>query len=534
MKYPKYLALRLSVIPLASLLALAIPNTATADTQAKKLLKKNCMVCHSADADDNLSRISELRKSPEGWQLSLYRMQRVHKASFDKGELATILKYLADNQGLAPKESEPYRYALERSHNRIERIDKKYQTSCARCHSAARFSLQRRTEEEWKNLIHTHMGLYPSLEYHAGSRDHPWLDTTLNKTAVSLAKDYPLVAQAWTDWKAAEKANLAGQWIMSGYMDDKGDFHANMQVTQTKPDHYQIEVTGQYADGSPLTGKGKALVYTGYEWRGNLTLNNQTMRQVFAANADGTQMSGRTFSKRHNELGGITKLVRADVATPTLLSVTPNYIQQGQTQTLLLTGANLSGEVTLSEGLTLNKPASLHNGQLQLEVSATKEAKVGLHAITIAGTSLENAITVYDQVASVRIEPKDSVARIGGNNSPIPKQHAAYRAVAYSAGADGKTGTEDDLRIGYMPATWSLKEKTEEAKADKDLKYAGTINANGVFTPGDAGLNPERKKSTNNVGYLSVVGTVKAGEKDISGEASLLVTVQDFVRNYIE
>jgi quinohemoprotein amine dehydrogenase len=88
--------------------------------------------------------------------------------------------------------------------------------------------------------------------------------------------------------------------------------------------------------------------------------------------------------------------------------------------------------------------------------------------------------------------------------------------------------------LGYLPASWSLKAFDEVAEHDNDLKYAGSIDAKGVFTPGDAGLNAERKMSTNNVGNLAVVGTVNDGATAVSGEAHLLVTVQDFVRELIQ
>ena len=79
-----------------------------------------------------------------------------------------------------------------------------------------------------------------------------------------------------------------------------------------------------------------------------------------------------------------------------------------------------------------------------------------------------------------------------------------------------------------------LKPFDEIAEHDNDIKYAGTIDKDGIFTPGDAGLNPERKMSTNNVGNLSVVGTVVDGGNSVQGEAHLLVTVQKFVKPVIE
>ena len=63
----------------------------------------------------------------------------------------------------------------------------------------------------------------------------------------------------------------------------------------------------------------------------------------------------------------------------------------------------------------------------------------------------------------------------------------------------------------------------------EDAKFAGTIDAAGLFTPGDAGPNPERPMSTNNAGNLKVIATVEDGGESLTGEAHLYATVQRFV-----
>ena len=52
------------------------------------------------------------------------------------------------------------------------------------------------------------------------------------------------------------------------------------------------------------------------------------------------------------------------------------------------------------------------------------------------------------------------------------------------------------------------------------------MQANGLFMPADAGLNPERPFDTNNAGNLTVVATVEDGGQTVTGEGQLLVTVQ--------
>ena len=48
----------------------------------------------------------------------------------------------------------------------------------------------------------------------------------------------------------------------------------------------------------------------------------------------------------------------------------------------------------------------------------------------------------------------------------------------------------------------------------------------GVFTPGAAGPNPERKYQTNNAGNLKVIATLEQGGQTLQGDGHLIVTVQ--------
>ena len=95
--------------------------------------------------------------------------------------------------------------------------------------------------------------------------------------------------------------------------------------------------------------------------------------------------------------------------------------------------------------------------------------------------------------------------------APFPPVPAQFDAVAYLNGPDGESGTDDDVRIGVMPATWSVEPFNE---------------ADGLFVPGGAGPNPERHYSTNNAGDLTVKATVADGESTVEGTGHLIVTVQ--------
>ncbi len=162
-----------------------------------------------------------------------------------------------------------------------------------------------------------------------------------------------------------------------------------------------------------------------------------------------------------------------------------------------------------------------------LEARVAADAAPGVRSIKVGEISSSDAIVVYDKVGSLRVEPENAIARVGGNGGPLPPVPAQFDAVAYLDGADGVAGTEDDVRIGVVPAAWSVSNANEVAAALEDKKFAGTMDpASGLFTPAAAGPNPERPFSTNNAGDLTVVARFKDGERVVEGSAHLVVTVQ--------
>jgi quinohemoprotein amine dehydrogenase len=122
------------------------------------------------------------------------------------------------------------------------------------------------------------------------------------------------------------------------------------------------------------------------------------------------------------------------------------------------------------------------------------------------------------------------MARIGG--ARLPKQLQQFEAYGYHDGPDGESETADDLDLGRVDVTWTLEEYAV-TYGDDDLEYAGTIDANGLFTPALDGPNPERSGKRNNVGDLWVVATYRPpgeGALPLEARAHLLVTVPLYMR----
>ena len=105
---------------------------------APELLQTRCGACHRHLDGVRLSRINEQRKTPEGWSMTIARMQHIHNLQVTDDERRALVKYLADTQGLAPEETRGFRYALERRTDVVEAPpDEELAVVCGRCHSYA-------------------------------------------------------------------------------------------------------------------------------------------------------------------------------------------------------------------------------------------------------------------------------------------------------------------------------------------------------------------------------------------------------------
>lgn len=501
----------------AAAASLAQPALAAGRT-GEQILGETCAACHAKEGDQQFSRISHQRKTPEGWLMSIARMQVMHGVKIDDADRRTLVKYLADRQGLAPSETEGVRYAMERRLNTVEQFDDQFAQMCARCHSGARVALQRRPAKEWEHLVNFHLGQWPSLEYQAQSRDRDWLPIALGEMVPKLASQYALDNPAWADWQKAKPsaASLPGQWSFSGHLPARGDVRGVMTVTAEQGDSFKVGLKGQYADGTPLEGSGSAILYNGYEWRGNLKVGDVAMRQVFSA-LNG-EMRGRMFETAHDERG--LDFVAAKAGTPRLLAVQPGYLKAGSEAELTLVGSELAGTPDFGPGVEVVKVLEQGPERMRVKVKAAADAAAGSRTVAV-GALKGVSLAVYQSVSEVKVVPAFSVARVGDNGGSTPKMQGRFDAEAWGQDAAGKA-----FRIGYLPAKWSVEAFNEQAVEDQDVKFAGRMQADGVFVPGDAGPNPARKMSTNNAGNLKVIARVDDGGKPLSGEGQLIVTVQ--------
>ena len=195
-----------------------------------------CGDCHETDAKGRMSRISYRRTTPEGWQETIRRMATLHKVDLDPAAAREVVKYLADNHGLAPEEAKPGAFEVER-----RLIDYRYTanadtaTTCSHCHSIGRVILQRRTGEEWDLLLAMHRGFYPLIDGQAFRRfgppsrepgpdgrppdnRHP-----MDKALGHLKPTFPLTTAEWAAWSATMRSpRLEGSGHCQGMKLAKG------------------------------------------------------------------------------------------------------------------------------------------------------------------------------------------------------------------------------------------------------------------------------------------------------------------------
>ncbi|MCF8473235.1 MAG: quinohemoprotein amine dehydrogenase subunit alpha [Emcibacter sp.] len=485
------------------------------ELDGKALVNDYCTACHEQTDGGDLTRISQVRKTPEGWDMTIFRMQHLHGLDIDENDRFAIIKYLSDERGLAPQEAAPFRYVLEQRAHFVDKApNDDLDALCGRCHTNARYGLQRRTEDDWMKHMHFHVGQFPSLEYQARSRDRFWWQEVTTKTYKELTALYPFENADWDHWKTTPHKSPEGSWRVSGHRPGIGDYEGIMTV---KKDGYYFKASYDLhnMDGTVLKGHSKAVVYTGYEWRGTGEMSDTETREVYAMSESGNQMQGRWHNAAHYDVGGEFKAVRIKNATPEILVKSSDYIRIGEDKIITLYGVGLSGKISADAGLDV-KVTKQTPTSVSLKIAANKDMTKGVYKITMG--QAETDVVVYDKISTVKVFPDWTIARLGGGQTaPVSAQ---FEAVAYMKGEMG------DTKIGIMPAKWQAHPFNEEAERLNDVGFSGTINQQGTFMPASAGPNKERQYATNNAGNLKIVAEISDGDHKVTGEAQLIVTVQ--------
>lgn len=513
--YRPTLATLMTTAALATLAAPALAAT------GEEIVATVCGACHLKDDQGRMSRIDTSRRTPEGWEMNTVRMMRNYGVQLSDEDFLAVVRHLSDTRGLTVAETEGFRYILEREPLSVDAgPDDLMSQTCGRCHSYARVALQRRTPEDWKKLLHFHLGQFPSLEYQALARDRDWWGIAQGDVLKSLTERYVM-----GDMPAKADADLSGEWRVAGRQPGRGAYDGTLTI-ERDGEGYRVTEVLAFADGQSETRSGSAYLYGAGEWRATMTAGETELHEVMALREDGS-LEGRWFHSDQTALGGRIHAVRTDAA-PQILAVAPDHIRAGETVEVRVSGVGLSGDVTLPAGLTAETVSS-DAGAVLLKVTAAADAAAGRGAVGVGAASLDAALGVYATLDRVSVEPAVTYSRIGDNGGPIPSQPAVFDAIGWLNGPDGQPETADDIRIGALAAEWTVDNFDAAAAAAEDAKFAGQIGPSGIFEPAGAGPNPERVMSTNNAGNLSVIATVKDGDRTLEGRGHLYATVQRFV-----
>ncbi|HYW32696.1 MAG TPA: quinohemoprotein amine dehydrogenase subunit alpha [Gemmatimonas sp.] len=535
--------------------AQAPPPQAARDTTTGFVIRDqttiaNCRRCHAMDSAGYMSRISYLRKTPEGWETSLRRMVSLNGVKVDTAAARKIVRYLSDNQGLAPAEARPGRFESERrSADYAYTADTRTDNTCHQCHSMGRVITQRRTRPEWDLLIATHRALYPVVEFQgfrnfappppdSAPRPHP-----MDAAVAHLSRAFPLRTQQWRAWSATMRSpRLEGTWLLSGTEAGKGRFYGQLTIAKGPTDgEFTTRASYRYAGGGPaVTRQGRSIVYTGFQWRGRSTEQGRPatdagMREVLFVEPGWQEMSGRWFTGAYDETGMDVTMTRLGM-NAVVAGVAPRALRAGtRSQAVTIFGANLprsvaTAAVDFGPGVSVDRVVRATTDSVTVVVSVDSTAAPGARDFFLEGTTLQAGVTVYRTVDRIAVTPLAGLSRVGG--IVFPKQVQQFDAIAYDNGADKKPNTEDDLEIGPVPATWSMDEYGATFD-DDDVKYVGGISPQGLFTPALDGPNAKRRQERNNIGDVWVVATYQPPgqpRRPLTARAVLIVTVPLYVR----
>jgi quinohemoprotein amine dehydrogenase len=501
-----------------------------------------CSSCHARDDEGRLSRISYLRKTPEGWQASIQRMMGLHGVRLEAEYARAVVSYLANEQGLAPEELRPGLFEVER-----RRIDYDYpgdsgvEFTCIQCHSMGRVITQRRTNDEWALLLATHRALYPLVDFQAfrraggddssGAERHP-----MDEAIEHLSEVFPLETPEWSAWAATRRVpRLAGEWMLTGYEPGKGVLHGRVTIATDPADPSAFTTRARYVlaeSGQRVERAGQAVVYTGYQWRGRSNAGQEDeLREVMFVERDLRELGGRWFAGSYDELGPDVTLRRVG-SDPAASGVYPAALERGGRAIVTVYGANLEGltaaDFDLGEGVAVTaiEDQSTESARLQLDVAAG--ARVGARDLYAAGSTLESALVVHDGLDRIVVTPETGLARVGGG--AFPKAYQTFEAIGWDNGPDGEPDTDDDLSLGRVDVSWSVEEYAA-VYGDDDIDFVGSLRQDGTFEPALDGPNPVRSGNRNNIGDVWVVATHRTlAGRTLAARAHLVVTVPLYMR----
>ncbi len=511
-----------------------------------RLTIAKCGGCHTADAYGNLSRISWIRTTPEGWQESIKRMVQLNGVNLGPDDARQIVRYLANEHGLAPEETQPFRWSLEMRQVQTEGIPTPaIQRACTTCHSLAKPQTWHRSAAEWHLLKNMHIGYFPLSQFVAFS-DHspPGTDPNAPKPKQPVdeavdyfSKNYGLYSSAWSNWRAQmTDADPSGHWLLTASAPGKGKYFGEMTVTRVAPGEFKTETTlTGVRDNDKLVLPGKSFLYTGYEWRGSAkSAQLGALRQVMTLTPDQTTLQGRWFWGAYQEFGFTISAQRDNASTAVLGTDIISLPAGAKGEPMKIYGQHFPADLEpadfdLGAGVKVSQVISVDPKAVSVTVDTDPKVFAGKRRIAVRGHVANDAFSVYDHVEYIKITAETALAHVGGTVGK--KGFVQFEAHAYSNGLDGLPNTADDVDLGPINAKWSIEEFIAHNN-DHDKEFVGFIDQTGLFTPSQDGPNPQRRFSADNIGDIWVVAKYagKDAKAPLEAKSYLVVAIPDFLR----
>ncbi len=243
--------------------------------------------------------------------------------------------------------------------------------SCVSCHALAKPLSWRRSPEDWKLLVNTHIAFFPwvdSLNFQRPPQrpgdppPPPGTDTRapVEQALAYLAQAGSLHSAEWADWHARMRSpKLDGRWLVSGTQPGKGKFFGTVEIAaMPSGEGFTTKTKLTFpADNSTVSESGKAIVYTGYAWRGRSTSDKpgstpndlSTTREVMMLSKDQSQLEGRWFWGAYQEFGMDLAMRRA-LDAPTVLGIDKFALKAGSSASeVQIYGDRLPGNLSPSD-----------------------------------------------------------------------------------------------------------------------------------------------------------------------------------------
>jgi len=510
-----------------ALLAISGASMASAFDE-NSLVWQKCAACHSAE-DGTLSRVEELRTTPEEWTVIVDRMRRLHGMSIQPGQMSTLLKELCATQMLSPVEAARVAYLNLFNNPQTMEVpqdsdEQRLYTTCVRCHSAGKIYSYRMTPSAWSKLRDFHLYMDPAIMYQM--REMHWR-AEADAVLQSLAEKLPY-GHAWT----ALPAQPGGEWFVLGFEPGKGSYRGHANLAAKGDDEFALQGQLDFADGTSEVFSGEATMYGGYALRTRTSHNGSATMGAFSF-VDGT-ISGEHHHMAPNFRTSSSTWYPVSAASRAL-RITPAYLLANEETKVLIEGIALPKVSAKDISASVPELAVLQattTGPETIEaVLVYRGEGHGSASVTVKGLAAGSgqlAVKLAPRVDYLAITPATGRARVNGGVN-YPAEGVQFQALAYSSG-DNAEDPADDYLLGPVPAEFSLAEE-ETRPGDDDLVYVGAIEPDGTYLPsGDYNPIPGREHGGEGTGMVKVVAKYTRGTSTFTAEGRLVVTVPDFIQ----